>query len=97
MVWRDQPRQLEFANRFGLLLLLRPPLLHPRLHHSPEKKKNIFYFNIFLFVCNPGGPNNHDGNGQRQQPGRIQLRHNKSRTAGWRENPNKEKNTIKSI
>ena len=36
-------------------------------------------------------------NGQRQQPGRKQLREDKSRTARWRENPHKDKNTIKII
>ena len=36
-------------------------------------------------------------NGQRQQPGRMQLRHDKSRTARWRENPHRDKNTIKII
>ena len=49
MVWRDQPRQLEFANRFGLLLLLLLPLLRPRLHHSPEKRIEHFKF-IWLLV-----------------------------------------------
>ena len=36
-------------------------------------------------------------NGPRQQPGRVQLRHNESRTARRRENPHKGKNTIKII
>ena len=36
-------------------------------------------------------------NGQRQHPGRTQIRHDKSRIEWWRVNPYKYKNTLKII
>ena len=77
---------ISHLNQFNCLSVLQNIFLKNRMGKNSFLQKN----GAKLYVLTKSL------NGQRQQPGRIQLRHDKCRTARWRENPYKDKNTIKS-